>query len=166
MISVGSLLFFVVQDQVVAWSFIGGGLVVCALATLAPLSHRKRREYAVQVKPASDDHHRRSRCSTPSTAQGRPRRSAPHDRHVRHQQPTVLRRALSIGAIAAVVIAVVAGVVGFVVAGTPGLVSGLIGAAFALLFLGVTAVSLLVAGRFSGARHERLLRRAAGRAGW
>lgn len=63
---------------------------------------------------------------------------------------TVLRRALSIGAIAAVVIAVVAGVVGFVVAGTPGLVSGLVGAAFALLFLGVTALSLLVAGRFSG----------------
>lgn len=63
---------------------------------------------------------------------------------------TVLRRALSIGAIAAVAIAVVAGVVGFVVAGTPGLVSGLVGAAFALLFLGVTALSLLVAGRFSG----------------
>ena len=52
-ISVGSLLFLVVQDQVVAWSFIGGGLAVCALATLAPLSHRKRREYAVQAKPAS-----------------------------------------------------------------------------------------------------------------
>ena len=49
-ISVGSLLFFV-ADQVVAWSFIGGGLVVCAVATLAPLSHRKRREYAVQAKP-------------------------------------------------------------------------------------------------------------------
>lgn len=49
-ISVGSLLFFV-ADQVVAWSFIGGGLVVCALATLAPLSHRKRREYQVQAKP-------------------------------------------------------------------------------------------------------------------
>jgi hypothetical protein len=63
---------------------------------------------------------------------------------------TVLRRALSIGAIAAVAIAIVAGVVGFVVAGTPGLVSGLVGAAFALLFLGVTALSLLVAGRFSG----------------
>jgi UDP-GlcNAc:undecaprenyl-phosphate GlcNAc-1-phosphate transferase len=52
-ISVGSLLFFV-ADQVVAWSFIGGGLVVCALATLAPLSHRKRREYLVQAKPVDD----------------------------------------------------------------------------------------------------------------
>ena len=50
-ISVGSLLFFV-ADQIVAWSFIGGGLLVCALATLAPLSHRKRREYQVQTKPA------------------------------------------------------------------------------------------------------------------
>jgi UDP-GlcNAc:undecaprenyl-phosphate GlcNAc-1-phosphate transferase len=51
-ISVGSLLFFV-ADQVVAWSVIGGGLAVCALATLAPLSHRKRREYAVQAKPVA-----------------------------------------------------------------------------------------------------------------
>lgn len=50
-IAVGSLLFFV-TEQAIAWSFIGGGLVVCAIATLAPLSHRKRREYVVQVKPA------------------------------------------------------------------------------------------------------------------
>ncbi len=51
-ISMGSLLFFV-ADQVVAWSFIGGGLLVCALATLAPLSHRKRREYQVQAAPVA-----------------------------------------------------------------------------------------------------------------
>jgi UDP-GlcNAc:undecaprenyl-phosphate/decaprenyl-phosphate GlcNAc-1-phosphate transferase len=51
-ISVGSLLFFV-ADQIVAWGFIGGGLVVCAVATLAPLSHRKRREYTVQTKPVA-----------------------------------------------------------------------------------------------------------------
>jgi Na+/proline symporter len=63
---------------------------------------------------------------------------------------TVLRKALGWGAIAAVVIAVVAGVAGLIAAGTPGLLSGLIGAAFALLFLGVTALSLLVAGRFRG----------------
>jgi hypothetical protein len=43
---------------------------------------------------------------------------------------TVLRRALSLGAIVALVIAV--------------------GSAFALLFLGVTALSLLIAGRFQG----------------
>lgn len=50
-ISVGALLFYA-TEQAIAWSFIGGGLVVCAIATLAPLSHRKRREYAVQVQPA------------------------------------------------------------------------------------------------------------------
>lgn len=53
-ISVGSLLFFVAPDQAIAWGFIGGGLVICAIATLAPLSHRKRREYAVQAKPQDD----------------------------------------------------------------------------------------------------------------
>ncbi|MGT2424750.1 MraY family glycosyltransferase [Amnibacterium kyonggiense] len=51
-ISVGSLLFLVAMP-VVSWSFIGGGLAVCAVATLAPLSHRKRREYAVQAKPVA-----------------------------------------------------------------------------------------------------------------
>ncbi len=63
---------------------------------------------------------------------------------------TVLRRALSLGAIVALVIAVVFAIVGVLVAGVPGLVSGLVGSAFALLFLGVTALSLLVAGRFQG----------------
>ncbi|GAA4738227.1 hypothetical protein GCM10025783_05960 [Amnibacterium soli] len=62
----------------------------------------------------------------------------------------VLRRALVLGALVALVIAVVYAVVGVVVAGAPGLVSGLVGSAFALLFLGVTAISLLVAGRFQG----------------
>ena len=51
-ISVGSLLFFVTEPAIALW-FIGGGLVVCALATLAPLSHRKRREYAVQTASVS-----------------------------------------------------------------------------------------------------------------
>jgi hypothetical protein len=63
---------------------------------------------------------------------------------------TVLRRALRLGALVAAGIAVVAAVAGFLVAGGPGVVSGLIGSAFALLFLGVTALSLLVAGRFQG----------------
>ena len=63
---------------------------------------------------------------------------------------TVLRRALSLGAVVALAIAVVFAIVGVVVAGVPGLVSGLVGSAFALLFLGVTALSLLVAGRFQG----------------
>jgi len=63
---------------------------------------------------------------------------------------TVLRKALRLGAIVAAGIAVVAAIAGFVVAGGPGLLSGLVGSAFALLFLGVTAVSLLIAGRFQG----------------
>lgn len=63
---------------------------------------------------------------------------------------TVLRRALLLGAIVAAGIAVVAAVVGLLVAGGQGLVSGLVGSAFALVFLGVTALSLLVAGRFQG----------------
>lgn len=63
---------------------------------------------------------------------------------------TVRRRALSLGATVAVATAVVAAVVGFLVAGGPGLLSGLVGSAFALLLLGVTATSLLVAGRFQG----------------
>jgi hypothetical protein len=63
---------------------------------------------------------------------------------------TVLRRALVLGAVVALAIAVVYALVGVLVAGGPGLVSGLVGSAFALLFLGVTALSLLVAGRFQG----------------
>ena len=63
---------------------------------------------------------------------------------------TVLRRALALGAVVAVAIAVVTAVVGLLVAGTSGVLSALVGAAFAVLFLGVTAVSLLVAGRFQG----------------
>lgn len=62
----------------------------------------------------------------------------------------VLRRALVWGALVSLAIAVVTSIVGLVVAGVPGLVSGLLGAVFALLFLGVTAASLLVAGRFRG----------------
>ena len=49
----GSLLFFVAQPYWWAWVFIGGGLVVCAVATLAPLSHRKRVEYEVQSRPVA-----------------------------------------------------------------------------------------------------------------
>ena len=51
-ISVGSLLFFV-APQALAWSFMGAGWPVCAFATLAPLSHRKRLEYQVQAKPVA-----------------------------------------------------------------------------------------------------------------
>lgn len=53
-ISVGSLLFFVAKPYWWAWVFIGGGLVVCAIATLAPLSHRKRVEYRSQSRPVTN----------------------------------------------------------------------------------------------------------------
>jgi UDP-GlcNAc:undecaprenyl-phosphate GlcNAc-1-phosphate transferase len=52
-ISVGSLLFFVARPYWLAWIFMGGGLLLCAAATLAPLSHRKRREYEVQREPVA-----------------------------------------------------------------------------------------------------------------
>jgi len=59
----------------------------------------------------------------------------------------VLTLALRYGAIFAAAVAVVAGSIGFLVAGVPGLVGGLLGAAMAAVFLGLTAVSMLVAGR-------------------
>ena len=59
----------------------------------------------------------------------------------------VLRLALRYGAIFAVAVAVVAGTIGFLVAGVPGLVGGLLGAALAAVFLGLTAASMLIAGR-------------------
>ena len=49
----GSLLFFVAEPPYWAWVFIGSGLVVCAVATLAPLSRRKRVEYQVQREPVA-----------------------------------------------------------------------------------------------------------------
>jgi hypothetical protein len=60
---------------------------------------------------------------------------------------TVLRRAVRLGALVAAAVAVVAGGIGLLVAGASGLISGLVGAAFALLFLGVTAIGLIIAGR-------------------
>jgi hypothetical protein len=59
----------------------------------------------------------------------------------------VLRLALRYGAVFAVAVAVVAGTIGFLVAGVPGLVGGLLGAALAAVFLGLTAASMLIAGR-------------------
>ena len=59
----------------------------------------------------------------------------------------VLTLALRYGAIFAGAVAIVAGSLGFLVAGLPGLVGGLLGAALSGIFLGITAVSMLVAGR-------------------
>lgn len=59
----------------------------------------------------------------------------------------ILRLALRYGAIFAVAVAIVAGAIGYLVAGVPGMIGGLLGAALAAVFLGLTAVSFLVAGR-------------------
>ena len=59
----------------------------------------------------------------------------------------ILTRALRYGIIVAVAVAVVAGGIGLAVAGIPGLLGGLGGAALSAVFLGLTAASMLVAGR-------------------
>jgi hypothetical protein len=57
----------------------------------------------------------------------------------------LFRRILAYGGILAAAIAVVGSVAGFFVAGGTGVASALIGAAMALVFLGITAASILVA---------------------
>ena len=61
----------------------------------------------------------------------------------------ILTRSLLYGGIVAVVVAIVAGTIGQLVSGTPGLVGGLVGAALSAVFLGLTAISMLLAGRLS-----------------
>jgi hypothetical protein len=61
----------------------------------------------------------------------------------------ILTRALRYGAILALAVALVAGVIGLVVAGVPGLLGGLFGALLAAIFLGLTAGSMLFAGRIA-----------------
>jgi hypothetical protein len=59
----------------------------------------------------------------------------------------ILRLALRYGAIVAAVVAVGGGIIGWLVAGVPGLVGALIGAALAAVYLGLTAGSMLLAGK-------------------
>jgi hypothetical protein len=61
----------------------------------------------------------------------------------------VLTRSLKYGAVIAVVVAVLAGVIGWFVSGTPGVVGALVGTALSAVYLGLTAGSMLVAGRVS-----------------
>ena len=71
----------------------------------------------------------------------------------RPPQPTsvpVLRRILVYGAVLAGAIAVVGAVVGGLVAGGSGVVSALIGTLMAVVFMGITAGSILLANRFAG----------------
>lgn len=60
---------------------------------------------------------------------------------------TILARALVYGGILTVTIAVVGSIVGYLVAGGPGLVSALVGAGLTALFMGFTALSIVLAAR-------------------
>jgi hypothetical protein len=59
----------------------------------------------------------------------------------------VIRRAIRYGIILTIAVIVVGGIVGYLAGGVLGLVSALIGAGITAVFMGVTAVSFLVAGR-------------------
>jgi hypothetical protein len=61
----------------------------------------------------------------------------------------VLKNTIRYGGVFAAVLAVVGAIVGFLVDGGTGLVSALVGAAMAFLFLGVTAGSILLANRIA-----------------
>ncbi len=62
----------------------------------------------------------------------------------------VLRQVLKWGGYLAIGIAVIGSIVGYLFAGWIGVTSALIGTAMAVVFLGVTAASILLANRFSG----------------
>ncbi|CAN5318414.1 hypothetical protein BH11ACT3_BH11ACT3_03350 [soil metagenome] len=61
----------------------------------------------------------------------------------------ILITALRYGGIVAGAVAVVAGGVGLLVDGVPGLLGGLVGAALSAIYLGLTALSMLIAGRIT-----------------
>ncbi|UCR90144.1 hypothetical protein [Mycetocola spongiae] len=61
----------------------------------------------------------------------------------------IFRKSLAWGALLSLAIAVVGGGIGFAVDGVHGLISALVGTAMALVFLGITVVSILVANRYT-----------------
>lgn len=61
----------------------------------------------------------------------------------------VMKKVLFYGALLAVAIAVVGSIIGFLVAGGSGVVSALVGTALAVVFLAITALSILIASRYS-----------------
>jgi hypothetical protein len=63
--------------------------------------------------------------------------------------PGILRAALIQGAIAAGIIGVIGAVIGGIVAGPTGVWSALVGTVLAIVFLGITALSMLWAQRFT-----------------
>ncbi|MFT4231908.1 MAG: hypothetical protein QM606_03915 [Leucobacter sp.] len=62
----------------------------------------------------------------------------------------MLRQSLVWSGIATVVIGLIAGVIGALVAGERGVVSAVLGVVMAALYLGLTAVAMLIAARFDG----------------
>ena len=61
----------------------------------------------------------------------------------------VLKKVLLYGAILAAAIAVVGSIIGYATVGPVGVTSALIGTAIAVVFLAITAVSILIAGKYS-----------------
>jgi len=61
----------------------------------------------------------------------------------------VLRKALAWSGLLAAAVLVVSGILGFVFAGAEGLVSALLGTLMAVVFMGITAASILLANRFA-----------------
>jgi hypothetical protein len=62
----------------------------------------------------------------------------------------IFRQILVYGSLLAMVIAVVGAIIGGIVAGGVGVVSALVGTAISLVFMGITAGSILFANRFAG----------------
>lgn len=62
----------------------------------------------------------------------------------------ILRKTLVWSALSMVILAIVAGAVGLIVGGVQGLVSGLLGVVLAMVFLGITGLSILIANRWFG----------------
>lgn len=60
----------------------------------------------------------------------------------------VLKRALISGAILAGAIAIIGSIIGYLVAGMPGVISAIAGAGIAMVFLGITSLSIIVATRY------------------
>lgn len=62
---------------------------------------------------------------------------------------TVMRRALVLGASIGFAVGLITGLVGLALFGWSGLASGLVGAVLTILFLGITALGLLISGRLT-----------------
>jgi hypothetical protein len=65
------------------------------------------------------------------------------------KSPSVLHLSLRYGGIFAAAVAIVGSTIGYLLEGVPGLVSALLGAVLAAVFMGLTAVSVIIASRLS-----------------